>query len=634
MRSFDLPPSVVQTDYFIILLFNWKIILPASTSCVGFPDDNLSHCTGSIHEPAFNQSLSHILSIFSDSLFAPKLKEMTKFISLIVLLLFNGSLLFGQKGKANRPKLVVGIIVDQMRFDQLYKYEDRYGKGGFKRIMQEGFNFKNAHFNYVPTVTAAGHASIYTGTTPSVHGIVGNNWFNRYTNTSVGNVKDSTVTIVGSAEENKNGVSPGNLLSTTISDQLRLGSNFRSKVISVSFKDRGAILPGGHTANAAYWHDWQTSPGYFVSSSHYMEKLPEWASKFNHSGKASEYLDWVWNPLYPIETYTASEADSNGYERTLRGKSGPVFPYDFPKLRETYRELKAEYQMLWVSPRGNTLLTDFAMEAIKGEQLGTDNFPDLLNISYSVPDAAGHTFGPQSIELEDIYLRLDQDIENLLNFLDKSVGKDGYVLFLTADHGAIPVASYLHDHKLPTGIAGTIAYTDSLAKYLNTRYGENDWIQKFDGENIYLNRPLIAQADIELKEIQQYAADWLVNQKGISIALTAFQLETTEYRLGTRAMMQNGYHPKRSGDIVLAFDPGFIQNSGPDIDITEVKGTTHGSGYAYDTHVPILWKGRGIPKGESVRKVSITDIAPSLAMLLNLNLPSGTSGLPLGELFE
>ena len=331
-------------------------------------------------------------------------------------------------------------------------------------------------------------------------------------------------------------------------------------------------------------------------------KIWEWASKFNNSGKASEYLNWVWNPLYPIETYTASEADSNGYERTLRGKTGPVFPYDFPKLRETYRELKAEYQILWGAPHGNTLLTEFAMESIKGEQLGADNVPDLLSISYSVPDIAGHLFGPQSIELEDIYLRLDQDIENLLNFLDKSVGKDGYVLFLTADHGAIPVASYLHDHKLPTGIARVKQYTDSLTSYLNARYGKNDWIQEFDGENVFLNRPVIVQSGIALREIQQYAADWLIQQEGISIALTAFQLETAEYRLGTRAMMQNGYHPKRSGDIVLAFDPGFIQNSNSEIDVADVKGTTHGSGYAYDTHVPILWKGWRIPRGESVRK--------------------------------
>lgn len=559
---------------------------------------------------------------------------MNRLISLTVFIIINWNFLYSQTDELNKPKLVVGIVVDQMRFDHLYKYQEKYGDGGFKRLMKEGFNFKNAHYNYIPTVTASGHASIYTGTTPSVHGIIGNSWFNRYGEIDVGNVEDTTEIIIGSTKENRKGVSPRNLLSTTISDQLRLGNNFISKVISVSLKDRGAILPGGHTANAAYWHDWQTSPGYFVSSSFYMDSLPDWVTAFNKYEKSSKYLDDIWNTLYPIESYTESDVDDNPYERTLRGKSSPTFPYDFNELRKTYRELGAEYQMLWISPKGNTILTDFAIEAIEHENLGGDNKTDLINISYSVPDVIGHTFGPQSVELEDIYLRLDKDIEHLLNYLDKIIGKEDYLLFLTSDHGAIPAASYLNQHKLPTGIARVKQYNDSLSNYLNTKYGMNSLIQNFDGESIYLNRDLITESGLQLRLIQQEVADFLIELEGISIALTAFQLQNSEYTMGTKAQIQKGYHPKRSGDILLAFNPGFIQNSNSEIDISEVKGTTHGSGYAYDTHVPMLWHGWRIPKGESVRKVSITDIAPSLAMLLHLQLPSGSTGIPLEELFK
>lgn len=559
---------------------------------------------------------------------------MNRLISLSILFIINWNFLYGQTGELNKPKLVVGIVVDQMRFDHLYKYQEKYGDGGFKRLLREGFNFKNAHYNYIPTVTAAGHASIYTGTTPAVHGIIGNSWFNRYKNIEIENVEDTTEIIIGSKEGNDKGVSPRNLFSTTISDQLRLGNNFISKVISVSLKDRGAILPGGQTANAAYWHDWQTSPGYFVSSSFYMESLPDWVTTFNTSEKSSKYLDDVWNTLYPIESYTESDIDDNTFERTLRGKSSPTFPYDFRALRKTYKELNAEYQMLWLSPKGNTILTEFAIEAIKYEKLGVDNKTDLINISYSVPDVVGHTFGPQSVELEDIYLRLDKDIEHLLNYLDKTIGKEDYLLFLTSDHGAIPVASYLNKHKLPTGIARVKQYNDSLSNYLNTKYGKNLWIQNFDGESIYLNRNLIIESGLQLRLIQQEVADFLINLEGISIVLTAFQLQNNEYTIGTKAQIQKGYHPKRSGDILLAFKPGFIQNSNSEIELSKVQGTTHGSGYAYDTHVPMLWHGWSISKGESVRKVSITDIAPSLAMLLNLQLPSGSTGSPLEELFK
>ena len=542
-------------------------------------------------------------------------------------------LLSGQATSQDKPKLVVGIVVDQMRFDHLFRYQDKYGEEGFKRLLGEGFTFNNHHYNYIPTVTAAGHASIYTGTTPSIHGIVGNSWFDRVSGQEVGNVGDTTVWLVGSEKENPKGVSPRNLLATTISDQLRMSTNFQSKVISVSFKDRGASLPGGHTANGAYWHDWQTSPGYFVTSSYYMNELPDWVTAFNKSKKADKYLDQAWNTLYPIETYTESTADDNKYERVLRGKTSPTFPYDFKSLRKTYRDLGAEYQLLWVSPVGNTLLTDFAMEAVKHENLGSDSTTDLLAVSYSVPDAAGHAFGPHSVEVQDIFLRLDADIANLLNYLDENIGAGNYTVFLTADHGVAPVASYLHDHQLPTGIINH-KYSDSLRSHLNNKFGDGEWIQHFDGESIYLNRPLISRSGMELKAVQEAAALFLSDLKGVSTASTSYNLQFQDYSSGLRQLVQNGFYQKRSGDVILTFNPGVIMSADPEMEISGVKGTGHGTGFAFDTHVPLVWFGHGVPNGVSVRKVSITDIAPTLAMMLNLQLPSGSTGKPLLELWK
>lgn len=561
-----------------------------------------------------------------------KIKSKSIIVSL-VLYIISSNFAYGQTEGLKKPKLIIGIVVDQMRSEQLYRYEAKYSESGFKRILRDGFNYKNTQYNYTPTVTAAGHSSIYTGTTPATHGVIGNSWYNRYKNKYTSSVEDTTVVLIGSKNKNNTGASPKQLLTTTISDQLRMSTNFRSKVISVSLKDRGAVLPGGHLANAAYWHDIETSPGYFVSSSYYMDELPNWVSKFNELEKSSKYLDTVWNTLYPIDSYIESYGDNNKYEVVL-GENTPTFPYDFKNLREKYRKRNIEYLMLGFSPAGNTLLTEFAMDAIKNENLGSDKETDMLTISYSVTDKAGHIFGPNSIEVEDIYIRLDREISKLLKYLDKKVGKGEYTLFLTSDHGAIPIASYLDDIKIPTGVARTAKYKRLLGNYLTIKYGEGSWIQNFEGDQVYLNRTAIFEKGLKLEDIQQDVADFLVNLEGISGALTAYHLQTSQYSSGLRERVQNGYHQKRSGDVLLSFDAGLVQDDDSEIKVSSVKGTIHGSGYGYDTHVPLLWFGYGITHGESVRKVSPIDISSTLTMFLNLQLPSGNSGDPLSELFK
>ena len=553
---------------------------------------------------------------------------------IFLLLFFIGYSYQGLAQDSNKPKLVVGVIIDQMGFDQLYKYHDRYGETGFKRLIREGFNFKNANVNYIPSETAPGHASIYTGTTPAYHGIIGNSWYDRDLGNYVGNVIDSNEKIVGSINENPNGTSPKNLAATTITDELRLRSKFKSKVISVSIKDRAAILPGGKSANAAYWFDWESSPGYFVSSSFYMKKVPKWVSKFNELGKSNIYLNQSWNTLYPLSTYTASSPDDNKYEPSLGGKSSPTFPYDFKTMREKYVKSGLEYQLLLVSPGGNSLLTEFAIAAIENEELGMDEYPDILNVSYSITDVIGHTFGPQSVEMEDIYLRLDKNLGELFATLDSKVGKDDYLLFLTSDHAAIPVVSYLRDNKLDGDIARIVEYNNQLKSFLEAKYGAGSWIDNFDGDQVYLNKNTVDEKKLVLPVIQQEVADFLMTQKGVYLALTAHELQTKTYEEGLRKTIQNGYHPKRSGDVLISYNSGTILNPDPQMVVERVKGTVHGSGYSYDTHVPLLWMGSGIPKGESVRSVNPIDITPSLAMFLNLQLPSAVQGKPLSELFD
>jgi predicted AlkP superfamily pyrophosphatase or phosphodiesterase len=552
----------------------------------------------------------------------------------IVLFSLACSVFKAQAQANNKPKLVVGIVIDQMRSDYLYKYQNRYGNDGFKRLLREGFNFKNTNVNYIPSETAPGHASIYTGTTPAYHGIIGNSWYDRESKSITGNVSDAEEQIVGSVVENPYGVSPKKMMSSTITDELKESSNFKSKVISVSIKDRGAILPGGKSADAAYWHDWESSPGYFVTSSFYMKKVPNWVNKFNTQEKSNAYLNETWNTLYPIETYTASAADDNTFEPSLGGKSSPTFPYDFESMREKYKEKGTEFQLLWIAPKGNTLLTEFAITALEEEKLGMDDETDFLAISYSVPDVVGHTFGPQSVEMEDIFLRLDQDLATLFAALDMKVGKDNYTLFLTADHGAIQNVSLLKENKLDAAIARTTGDARQLEAFLDKKYGNSSWVNTVNGNNLFLKKSTIDEKKLTAPLVQKEAVNFLMTLPEISLALTADDLQTQVYEEGIRKTIQNGYYAKRSGDILISYTPGTIIHPNPNIAVENVKGTVHGSGYTYDTQVPMIWMGAGIPKGESVRAVHPIDIAPSISMLLNIPLPSASQGKPLVELFE
>jgi len=518
--------------------------------------------------------------------------------------------LITQVGLWAQPKMVVGIVVDQMRYDYLQRYQSRFSDSGFKRLMGEGFTYSNAQFNYVPTYTGPGHASIYTGTTPSNHGIVANDWYDRQRGDMMYCSEDTSATLVGGVGK---GMSPKNMYSSTMTDQLALATSKRSKIIGISVKDRGAILPAGHAANGAFWYDAKT--GKLQSSNWYGEELPAWMTAFNKQGKALKYLDQTWNTLYPVASYTASAPDDNAYEGQFYKGRAPVFPYDLKELQKDWG-----YKLLSFTPYSNSFLVDASIAAIEGEHMGEDEYCDFLCLSFSATDYAGHFFGPQAVEIEDMYLRLDLEIARLLKELDSKLGKGNYTVFLTADHGANEVPAQLMDYGIPGGVFRIDSIQAKLTQILTAKYGASLLLGIYN-EQIYLDHAKIVELDLDMEAVIETCQAALKGEEGI---YAVWSLEDVfEGQSPYLELIRNGYHPKRSGDLFMQTMPGWMEHW--------QYGTTHGSGYTYDTHVPILMYGYGIMAGKSSRKVCITDIAPSISEILGIQYPSACTGLVLKE---
>ncbi len=519
----------------------------------------------------------------------------------------------------SRPKLVVGIVVDQMRYDYLTRFENKFGDGGFKRMMHEGFNCKNNHFNYVPTYTGPGHASIYTGTTPKYHGIIGNNWYDKSIKETVYCAGDDAVESIGT-KDGAGKMSPRRMLTTTIGDENRLFTQLRGKTIGVSLKDRGAVLPAGHSANAAYWFHGRDE-GAWITSSFYMDELPQWVTDFNTSKKAESYLK-VWNTIQDISTYTESGADDNDFEGGFRGKEKATFPYDLSALKDENRG----FDILKATPYGNSLTVDFAMAALKGEQLGQDNVTDVLTVSFSSTDYVGHNFGVNSKEVEDTYLRLDNDLERFFEFLDKTVGKGEYTVFLTADHGAIDVPNYLRSMRIPAGYLDNKATKTRFDKYLMSRFKNADIVENVSNNQMFLNRKHIDSLGLNINAVAEQLVNELIKYNRVDKVYSAHTMVTSNFTTGIEELLQNGFSQKRSGDILLVPDPDYISYG--------KTGSTHGSGLNHDTHVPLLFFGKGIKHGETFAKTVIPDIAPTISALLGISFPNSATGKPLGFVFD
>lgn len=519
----------------------------------------------------------------------------------------------------DRPKLVVGVVVDQMRYDYLTRFYHRYGEDGFKRILREGFNCENAHFSYIPTQTAVGHASIYTGATGSTHGIIANYWYDKFLKKWIYCVDDFNYQAVGTQVENEQ-KSPYRLLTTTLTDELRLAQNMNGKTIAIGLKDRSAVLPGGHTSNGSYWFVGMDE-GKFVTSSFYMDELPGWVDDFNNNGLVQKYMKKKWETLYPIKTYTESIEDDNPYEGLWIGEEKPVFPHDLKKLSKA----NSNFDLIKSTPFGNTLLVEFAKAAIKNEKLGKRDFTDFLAISFSSPDYVGHQFGVDSKEIEDTYLRLDQDLADLLKYLDNAVGKDDYTLFLTADHAAVAVPAYLKSKKIPGGIFDALAFRSHIDEVSMRNFGTKDLIENVSNFQIFFNKEALKERNLESGKVADVFVAELINYEGIHKALTAETLQKTDFNTGILSHVQNGYNQKLSGDVILVPNPVTVPY--PD------TGSTHGSGYSYDTHVPIMFYGKGIKQGRSRKRVAVIDIAPTISNLLQIEFPNGNRGQVIEAVF-
>ncbi len=543
---------------------------------------------------------------------------------LTFLLLLATFSIFAQSGnqtQLNRPKLVVGIVVDQMRWDYLYRYYDRYSNTGFKRMLNEGFTCENTMLNYVPSYTAIGHSTIYTGSVPAIHGIAGNDFIVQATGESLYCTQDDNVQSVGTKDKNATAgkMSPFNLKASTVTDELKLATNFRSKVVGVSIKDRGSILPAGHAANAAYWFDGES--GSWITSTWYMTDLPKWLKDFNNKDMAKKYLDQNWNTIYPIDTYVQSTNDDNIYEETYKGIDKVKFPIKTSDLVK-----KNGLGLIRSTPYGNTLTLDVAKLVIENEQMGNNQVTDFLAVSLSSPDYIGHQFGPNSVKVEDNYLRLDKDLSDFFAYLDQKVGKGNYTVFLTADHGGAHNGQFLKDNKIPAGNWNTKMINEGLNKFLSGKFGADNLVLSLNNYQVNYNYKQISSST-DMDDLREATIQYMQKVEGVAYVVETAKVSEATIPAVIKEKIVNGYNRDLCGEIQVILKPGWYSDS-------DLKGATHGTWNPYDAHIPLVFMGWGIKHGSSNTEVYMTDIAPTVAALLHIQMPNGAIGKPIVDLWK
>lgn len=533
--------------------------------------------------------------------------------TILLSLLFLLSLKLRAQQSIERPKLVVGIVIDQMRWDYLYRYYDRYGNDGFKKLLNQGFSCENTFINYLPSYTAPGHACIYTGSVPAVHGIAGNDWIDNFTGRHWYCVEDTSVNPVGGSSK-AGKMSPDNLLTTTITDELRLATNFRFKVIGIALKDRGSILPAGHLGKA-YWYD--DSTGNLITSSFYENELPEWLIDFNTRELPQTYLSEPWETLYPLNTYAQSLKDDNPYEGKLKSEKAPVFPHSY--------DIKSLGNLRKI-PAGNTYTFNAALAALQGEDLGKTG-TDFLCISLSSTDYIGHNYTSNSVEAEDTYLRLDKDLAAFLQYLDAFIGEENYLVFLSADHGAAHNAVFLNDRKIPAGNQSETQLGKDLNAHLKSTFHYDDLVTAIENYQIVLNEKKIIEHRIDRTALKVEIKKWLYGQYHVAYVIDMEQVYSEPVPKMIREKAINGYNRRRSGSLLLINDPGWYYGYAE-------TGTTHSTWHPYDAHIPLVFYGWKIPKGKTNRTIHMEDIAATLAALLHIQMPNGCIGNVITEVVK
>lgn len=536
---------------------------------------------------------------------------------------FNGVSGQGAYLPPEKPKLVIGIIVEQLRYDHIERFRDRFSDNGIKRLINEGTYFKNASFEYMLTQSAPGHATISTGAEPSSHGIPSDNWYIPLRNELIYSTKDAQVNPVGGSFES--GLhSPVNLQASTFSDELKMATNQKAKVFSVGIKESSSILSGGHAADGTFWFD--NTTGTWMSSSYYLDSLPGWITDFNALNHAESYLNNSWELFRSAENYTDCLPDSNKFEAGFGSVN--YFPYDLKKIRS--KELagpKNSFSLIRETPFANSLTTSFAMRLIERENLGRDDITDYLSICYSATDNIGHRFGPSSVEMGDAILRLDDEIRYLLSYLNDSIGKRNILIYFTSSHGISEIPSVLEYNRIPSGYFRQNQAVQLLRSYMNAVYGEGDWIKGYSERQVFLNRTLIEDARLPLDEVQKKVTRFLVQFTGVAAAYPYSAFESNDFGNGNLKRIMNNFNPQRSGDVIITLNPGWVEKEGDYV-------TNHNSPYEYDSHVPLIWYGWAINRENVTRKVNMADIAATLSSLCKVPYPNACTGQPLIELLR
>lgn len=529
-------------------------------------------------------------------------------IILILISLSANIITFAQRRiPPQKPKLIVQITIENFRYDFMTRYWDKFGDKGFKEFSLYGAVCKNAQINYMYTQSAPGFASIATGATPSGHGIIADRWFDRTTETETDCVADTREQTIGSREGQ---CSPRRLVATTIADELKI-VDFNSKVFSIAIDNSAAVLSAGHIADGVFWFD--ENSGDFVTSSFYNNSLPAWAKQFNQKKQADIYLNKKWETSLQIEKYQESLADQNQYEIGFRSRIN--FPYELL----IYSSRPNRYEILKSTPFANSLIKDMAINAIANENLGRDNHTDLLNLTFSATEYIGKKFGSMSVEMEDAYIKLDKEIEFLISYLEEEIGRENILFILTSNHGSAHSPKYLTDIKIPAGQFKYAQAVSLLKSYLNAIYGEGEWVKYYKKQQIYLNHRLIESSKLSIAEVQQKAAELIIQMSGVANVITSTTLQTTSFSDPILKRMQNSYSQKLSGDLLINLQAGWVEQSVDEVSI-------HNSAYSYDTHIPLIWYGWKVERQTISDDIDITDIAATLSSILNISQPTMCTG--------
>jgi predicted AlkP superfamily pyrophosphatase or phosphodiesterase len=519
------------------------------------------------------------------------------------------------------PKLVVAILVDQLRYDYLDRFHHQFVEGGFRELTDKGAFMTYAQYNYYPTITAPGHASFFSGSSPMMHGIIGNDWFDKRSGQMMYCVEDPDVTGVGTKPDAKAGkMSPRNFIGATVADQMRL--HWGSKVVSVSVKDRGAILPAGKKPTGAYW--FESATGNFITSSYYREDLPAWVKAFNDSKRPDTFVGQTWDRLLDEKQYPVPDAATG--ESHLAGETTSTFPH------KVIKEDAEGYEPILSTPFGNQLLADFAKAAIEGEGLGQGSQPDLLCMSFSSIDYCGHKFGPYSQEVQDITLRLDRQLKELFAYLDKKVGLANVTMVLTADHGVVPTPENAKEQGLDGGRPAVSDMLGELQTKIAEHFGPGRYFLSAKGSlkprlvdgNLYYNHEVLQEKKLLPETLTAFIREWALTTGVFHAVYGREQLLEGRVPSIVGQRIVNGFNGERSGDAVLILKPWLIAGTGK-----PATGTTHGSPFSYDTHIPIIFYGAAFKAGRYADEFYITDLAPTLSAALGIQEPPACMGKPL-----